>query len=120
MECNDYMLWAWPWCGGFETLFPNAKASHERRSIHIFQQSCTMCQPSSLGTGLRRSCPHHKNKLHSDVFVEITLVDIDSKCGSINDSHNIFDRMIEQNLVSWTTMIEGYVQHGEAEEAPVF
>eukprot|EP01018_Ginkgo_biloba_P029573 Gb_20749 [translate_table: standard] len=52
-----------------------------------------------------------------DVFVGSALVDMYSKCGSIDDSRDVFDGMTERNLVSWTAMISGYAQHGRGKEA---
>lgn len=53
----------------------------------------------------------------SDVFVDSTLVDMYSKCGSIQDARQVFDSMPKPNVVSWTAMIGGYTKHGDADEA---
>eukprot|EP01018_Ginkgo_biloba_P008628 Gb_28770 [translate_table: standard] len=53
----------------------------------------------------------------SNVFVASALVDTYVKCGSIKDARNVFDRMSERNVVSWTTMIAGYAQNGHVDEA---
>ncbi|XP_057827674.2 pentatricopeptide repeat-containing protein At4g21065 [Cryptomeria japonica] len=52
----------------------------------------------------------------SDVFVGSALVDMYAKCGSIDDAYDVFNKMSERNLVSWTVMIAGYAQHGYVEE----
>ncbi|XP_057870765.2 pentatricopeptide repeat-containing protein At4g02750 isoform X2 [Cryptomeria japonica] len=53
----------------------------------------------------------------SDVFLENALVDMYAKCGSIERARELFDKMCEQNTVSWTVMIAGYAIHGCAKEA---
>jgi pentatricopeptide repeat protein len=49
--------------------------------------------------------------------VEITLVDMYAKCGSIEKDRDLFDRMHQRNAISWATMIRGYAMHGYAKEA---
>jgi pentatricopeptide repeat protein len=58
-----------------------------------------------------------KSGFQSDVFVESALVDMYAKCGSIEKARNLFDKMSERNVVSWTAMIAGYSAHGCVEEA---
>eukprot|EP01018_Ginkgo_biloba_P026026 Gb_12004 [translate_table: standard] len=58
-----------------------------------------------------------KSGCESDVFVESALVDMYAKCGRIEKARHIFDKMPHRNVVSWTTMIAGYVQNGQAVEA---
>eukprot|EP01018_Ginkgo_biloba_P001708 Gb_40749 [translate_table: standard] len=48
----------------------------------------------------------------SDVFVESALVDMYAKCGSIDNAHNVFNKMHQRNVVSWNAMIAGYAQNG--------
>jgi pentatricopeptide repeat protein len=52
-----------------------------------------------------------------DVFVGSALVDMYSKCGSIEDACKVFNEMPTQNLISWNAMIVGYAQNGYVEEA---
>eukprot|EP01018_Ginkgo_biloba_P009664 Gb_38568 [translate_table: standard] len=53
----------------------------------------------------------------SDVFVGSALVDMYAKCGSIENALKVFDRMPERNVVSWNTMLVGYVQNAYVDEA---
>ncbi|XP_057837432.2 pentatricopeptide repeat-containing protein At1g11290, chloroplastic-like [Cryptomeria japonica] len=48
----------------------------------------------------------------SDIVVGNALVDMYSKCGSIDKAHKLFDRMPQRNVVSWTIMVAGYSQNG--------
>ncbi|XP_031121716.1 putative pentatricopeptide repeat-containing protein At1g68930 [Ipomoea triloba] len=55
---------------------------------------------------------------HMDnIFVGSALVDMYSKCRSINYAENVFRRMKSKNVVSWTAMVVGYGQNGYSEEA---
>ncbi|KAJ9163890.1 hypothetical protein P3X46_023513 [Hevea brasiliensis] len=52
-----------------------------------------------------------------DIFVSCALIDMYSKCGSIEDAHYVFDEMPEKTTVGWNTIIAGYALHGYSEEA---
>eukprot|EP01018_Ginkgo_biloba_P009699 Gb_23924 [translate_table: standard] len=52
-----------------------------------------------------------------DVFALNHLVNMYAKCGCVMDARQVFDKMSERNLVSWTAMISGYSQHGYGKEA---
>ncbi|KAL1812819.1 hypothetical protein ACET3Z_022884 [Daucus carota] len=54
-----------------------------------------------------------KSGLSTDVCVGCSLLDMYAKSGgSLIDSRNVFNRMSEQNIMSWTAMITGYVLSG--------
>ncbi|KAK6115279.1 hypothetical protein DH2020_007548 [Rehmannia glutinosa] len=53
----------------------------------------------------------------SDLFISSALIDMYSKCGQLDDARNLFDEIPQRNVVSWTSMINGYVQNGCAREA---
>ncbi|XP_058207447.1 pentatricopeptide repeat-containing protein At4g21065-like [Rhododendron vialii] len=59
----------------------------------------------------------HKFGLHSDPFVVAALVDMYAKCGAIDDAKQLFDKMPERDLVSWTVMIGAYAECGNANES---
>eukprot|EP01018_Ginkgo_biloba_P036301 Gb_23551 [translate_table: standard] len=58
-----------------------------------------------------------KSGFESSVFVGSCLVDMYAKCGSLEDARDVFDKMPERNVVSWTTMIASYAQNGHGVEA---
>ena len=45
-----------------------------------------------------------------------TMIGGSVKLGSIQDAHQLFDRMPERNVVSRNVVIDGYAQHGYLEE----
>ncbi|OVA13735.1 Pentatricopeptide repeat [Macleaya cordata] len=51
------------------------------------------------------------------VIVCNALMDMYSKCGSMNDARELFQSMPERTIVSWTTMISGSALNGEFKEA---
>lgn len=46
-----------------------------------------------------------------DSFVLTSLVDMYAKCRDIGSSREVFDEILDRNVVSWTSMIAGYVQN---------
>eukprot|EP01018_Ginkgo_biloba_P006956 Gb_01592 [translate_table: standard] len=53
----------------------------------------------------------------SDNVVKSALVDMYAKCGSVENAHQIFDKMTNRNVVSWTAMIAGFAQNGFLDDA---
>ncbi|KAF5445785.1 hypothetical protein F2P56_034809 [Juglans regia] len=54
--------------------------------------------------------------LISFITVSNALVSLYSKCGSIRDSHRMFNDMKIRDEVSWTALVSGLAQFGEAKE----
>ncbi|CAN1135192.1 Putative pentatricopeptide repeat-containing protein At3g15130 [Linum perenne] len=67
---------------------------------------------ASLGHGKQIHAHLIRTKLHTDVGVDNSLVNMYAKCGSIVDSYSVFNSMDTRNLVSWNTIIAGYGYHG--------
>lgn len=53
----------------------------------------------------------------SQVYILTALVDMYAKCGNTRDARKGFDHLNHPDMVLWTSMIGGYVQNGENEEA---
>ena len=58
-----------------------------------------------------------KMSVDQDIFVSCALIDMYSKCGSIEDAQFVFDELPEKTTVGWNTIITGYALHGYSEEA---
>ncbi|KAL6294931.1 hypothetical protein ACE6H2_003073 [Prunus campanulata] len=54
--------------------------------------------------------------LISFITVSNALVTLYGKCGSIEDSHRLFNEMNIRDEVSWTALVSGYAQFGKAYE----
>ncbi|KAF6149222.1 hypothetical protein GIB67_026078 [Kingdonia uniflora] len=52
-----------------------------------------------------------RNETKLDISVINVLIDLYSKCGRVRDGRKLFDQMSVKNIVSWTTMIAGYMQN---------
>ncbi|GKU92942.1 hypothetical protein SLEP1_g6595 [Rubroshorea leprosula] len=51
------------------------------------------------------------------VSLGTALIDMYSRCGSINDSTRVFDKMPVRNVLTWTALITGLAVHGRGREA---
>ncbi|KAJ7522791.1 hypothetical protein O6H91_18G026600 [Diphasiastrum complanatum] len=56
-------------------------------------------------------------RFESDVVVGSALVDMYIKCGSLVCARTVFNKMPKRNVISWTTLIGGYVKHGRSKHA---
>ncbi|KAJ4950106.1 hypothetical protein NE237_026938 [Protea cynaroides] len=52
-----------------------------------------------------------------DVVLGTSLVDMYSKCGSLDDAMKVFQKMGERDVTAWSTMIGGYAVHGFGDKA---
>ncbi|OVA08564.1 Pentatricopeptide repeat [Macleaya cordata] len=55
--------------------------------------------------------------IESDLLVSSALIDMYSKCGEILNAWIVFQMMPVRNVVSWNSMIVGYAQNGQDQEA---
>ncbi|ONK57224.1 uncharacterized protein A4U43_C10F17880 [Asparagus officinalis] len=53
----------------------------------------------------------------SDISVCNSLIDMYAKCGRIDFSREVFNRMLRRDIVSWNAIIAGYGIHGLGKEA---
>lgn len=59
----------------------------------------------------------HSIKFLTDLILNNALLDMYCKCGSSEDATCLFDRMVEKDIISWSTMISGLAQNGRNVEA---
>ncbi|KAF7841332.1 pentatricopeptide repeat-containing protein [Senna tora] len=71
----------------------------------------------SLFWGKETHCVALKFGFDSDVMVQTLLIDMYSKCGSLNYAERVFGRISLTNVVAWNAMIGGYAQNGEPLQA---
>ncbi|KAI6683673.1 hypothetical protein NL676_029586 [Syzygium grande] len=49
--------------------------------------------------------------------VKNSLVDMYAKCGSLERARKVFEKISSKNVISWTTMINSFAMHGDANNA---
>jgi pentatricopeptide repeat protein len=53
----------------------------------------------------------------SDIIVGNSLIDMYSKCGSLEDACKVFKSMASHDVITWNAMISGHVKCGEGQKA---
>jgi pentatricopeptide repeat protein len=59
------------------------------------------------------------SKVNSDEQLESTLLNMYSKCGSLEEAVTVFKSMLKKNqvnVITWTTMLAAYVEHGHGKK----
>lgn len=70
-----------------------------------------------LDQGEQLHCHVVKLGFGSDSYVQNTLINMYSDCGSLSSAIRAFDRMVGRNAVSWATMIGAYTKWNQPVEA---
>ncbi|KAK9277302.1 hypothetical protein L1049_006842 [Liquidambar formosana] len=97
----------------FYTRMTKCLREHDDVVFSIVLKACSELRDFNEG----RKVHCHIVKVGSpDSFVLTGLVDMYAKCGEIDSSREVFDELLDRNVVSWTSMIVGYVQNGCSEE----
>ncbi|KAL2555952.1 Pentatricopeptide repeat-containing protein [Forsythia ovata] len=57
-----------------------------------------------------------KTRWEMDSFVGAGLIDMYAKCGCINESRQVFDKIVNRDVVLWNSMLAAYSQNGHPNE----
>ncbi|CAJ1868272.1 unnamed protein product [Sphenostylis stenocarpa] len=57
-----------------------------------------------------------KNKIRIDDVLGSALVDMYAKCGSIEKAIQVFERLPQNNVITWNVILVGLAMHGKANE----
>ena len=78
-------------------------------------KACTEMESLNLGRWVHDFA--HKNGFKLGVFLGTALIDMYSKCGSLEDARRVFDKMQLKSSATWNSMITSLGVHGCGEEA---
>ncbi|KAF9615344.1 hypothetical protein IFM89_022995 [Coptis chinensis] len=53
--------------------------------------------------------------ISSDIFIQTSLIAMYSSCGQLELSLNVFEKMAQRNVVTWTTMMDSYLKSEQPE-----
>lgn len=76
-------------------------------------RACTGLALLELG----RQVHVHVLKFDQDLILNNALLDMYCKCGSLKDASLVFTKMVEKDVISWSTMIAGLAQNGFSSDA---
>jgi pentatricopeptide repeat protein len=110
-----------------------AQNGHGEETLkHFFQMQWAGLKANHFTFGsVLKACssvanPEHGKRIHSfiiktgfesDILVGSAIVDMYAKCGVTEDARTMFYKMPERNVVTWNTIIAGFCQVVDAEEA---
>ncbi|KAJ4965857.1 hypothetical protein NE237_017706 [Protea cynaroides] len=77
--------------------------------------ACTELGSLSLGCWLHDFAL--KNRYELGVFLGTALIDMYSKCGSLDDAKKVFNNMQNKSIATWNSMITSLGVHGHGKEA---
>ncbi|KAK9278526.1 hypothetical protein L1049_028094 [Liquidambar formosana] len=110
-----------------------AQSGHSEEALHLFVEmkrdgerlnrcafACTLstcANIAALELGKQVHGRLVKAGFESGCFVGNALLAMYCRCGSIDEAHNVFEEIVEKDVISWNTMIAGYARHGFGKEA---
>ncbi|XP_065860540.1 pentatricopeptide repeat-containing protein At2g03380, mitochondrial [Euphorbia lathyris] len=93
---------------GFYTRMRLCLREHDNVVFSIVLKACTELRLFDQGRKLHGQITKVGDP---DSFVLTGLVDMYAKCGYVECSRGVFDENLDRSVVSWTSMIVGYVQN---------
>lgn len=107
---------------------------YAKEAVELYKRMCqkdikpdiyTYCSVFNAVAALK--CLHFVKEVHGMIVkngqimtvisVCNAIADAYAKCGSLKDVKQLFDRMEERDMISWTTLVTAYSQCGEWDEA---
>lgn len=79
-------------------------------------RACSTICDIDEGRAIHAEIARHAS-LVRDLVVGNSLIDMYAKCGWLTIAQQVFDELSIKDLVSWTTLIAGYTDHGLGKEA---
>ncbi|CAK7355431.1 unnamed protein product [Dovyalis caffra] len=99
-------------------LFKEIQQMHMEIDDVILCSMLNICaNVASLSLGRQIHALALKCKPTYDVAMGNSLIDMYAKSGEIKDANRAFNEMEEKNVISWTSLITGYGNHGYGHEA---
>ncbi|KAK4259553.1 hypothetical protein QN277_005874 [Acacia crassicarpa] len=72
---------------------------------------------TDIWIGKQIHCVAIRQDLTSDTQLCNVLLDMYAKCGKLLNARLVFDRISQKDVISWTSMIDAYGNHGHGHEA---
>ncbi|KAL3616642.1 hypothetical protein CASFOL_039036 [Castilleja foliolosa] len=125
MESKDIVSWntmitGYVVCGYHEDaliLLNEMQVSFKPNSVTLMTVLPGCAALAALAKGKEIHAYAIRNRLDLDVAVGSALVDMYAKCGCLNMSRRVFDRLLVKNVITWNVIIMAYGMHGEGDKA---
>ena len=90
-------------------------------SLNAVTLACILKACGATGAIDKEKCMHNeidqRNLLKHDTVLGNALVDMYGKCASLAMAQQVFEELLVQDVVGWTSLVSGYIQHGLSEMA---
>ncbi|XP_071706969.1 pentatricopeptide repeat-containing protein At3g49170, chloroplastic [Rutidosis leptorrhynchoides] len=96
------------------------RAEETQTGVDSFTFASLLSAAASLGAvgkGEEMHARLMKSGFSSNLRVCNALISMYSRCGDIEAAARVFNKMVERNVISWTSIITGYAKHGLATRA---
>ncbi|KAL0727880.1 hypothetical protein Bca4012_023973 [Brassica carinata] len=110
-----------------------AESDHPEEALRVFEEMCRYgTEPDEIAMGsVVSACANlgvlenakwvheltHRNGFESSLTVNNALINMYAKCGGLDAARDVFEKMPTRNVVSWSSMINAFSMHGEANDA---
>ncbi|OWM64194.1 hypothetical protein CDL15_Pgr018765 [Punica granatum] len=105
---------------GFKAMkcFRDMRSKGIQPNQYTFPSVLTACGAVSASDfGAQVHCSIVQSGFGTSSFVQSALIDMYSKCGNLGNAKIVLETMEIDDVVSWNTIIVGFVRHGFKEEA---
>ena len=93
----------------------DARVEPDSATIVSALPSCGHLKELELGIKVHKLV--QKNHLQEKIEVRNALVDMYSRCGGMDEASLVFAETKEKDVITWTSMINGYIMNGNAKSA---
>ncbi|EXC32783.1 hypothetical protein L484_019897 [Morus notabilis] len=87
---------------------------HQRQILANLLRSCS--KNLTLDKGLKSHGAVLRMGFACDLMLNNDLINMYGKCGKIGSAYDVFEKMPERNVVSWTALMCAYLQNGNAQK----
>ncbi|CAK9878571.1 unnamed protein product [Sphagnum jensenii] len=114
-------------------ILGHLKRGHRQKALQLFKQMQQEGMKPALNTfvGVLNACASEvaleegrhaheqiiQSGFESDVFVGSSLINMYTKCGSMEDALQVFKKMPSHDVVSWNALIFGHVKYGQGRKS---
>ncbi|XP_043708043.1 pentatricopeptide repeat-containing protein At5g44230 [Telopea speciosissima] len=100
----------------FERMWEAGVETDEVTLVGVIS-ACAQLGAGKYARWIRNVAVHTGLDPTTNVVVGSALIDMYSKCGSVDEAYQVFEMMRERNVYSYTAMIVGFAMHGQADAA---
>lgn len=115
------MIRGYAWNGPYEvaiSLFYKMQQDHElvpdAYSFPFVLKACSALSDIKAGRDIHELAL--KTQWDTDKFVGAALIDMYAKCGCVEESRQVFDKILDRDAAVWNSMLTSYSHNGHAEE----